>query len=161
MKQAEYPALYKRVYALFENVTPLKTDCGVLCGGACCRGDENTGMLLFPGEQTALRVTENNGQRIAVCAGACERSARPLSCRIFPLFPCVDHNGKVRVRVDPRALGVCPLARQWENVRFDPRFRRRVKKAGKLLLRDPACAAFLREITAELEEISSFNEILK
>ena len=118
-------------------------------------------MLLFPGEQTALRVTENNGQRIAVCAGACERSARPLSCRIFPLFPCVDHNGKVRVRVDPRALGVCPLARQWENVRFDPRFRRRVKKAGKLLLRDPACAAFLREITAELEEISSFNEILK
>ena len=31
-------------------LTPLQSDCGRLCGGACCQGDEQTGMLLFPGE---------------------------------------------------------------------------------------------------------------
>ena len=37
---------------LLENLTPLKTDCGRLCQAACCQGDENTGMLLFPEEET-------------------------------------------------------------------------------------------------------------
>ena len=38
---------------LLENVTPLKTDCGKVCGGRCCRPleAEETGMLLFPGEE--------------------------------------------------------------------------------------------------------------
>ena len=36
---------------LLETLTPLKTDCGRLCQGACCQGDEQTGMLLFPGEE--------------------------------------------------------------------------------------------------------------
>ena len=37
--------------ALLSNLTPLKSDCGRLCGGACCQGDDATGMLLFPGEE--------------------------------------------------------------------------------------------------------------
>jgi len=36
---------------LLETLTPLKTDCGRLCAGACRQGDEKTGMLLFPGEE--------------------------------------------------------------------------------------------------------------
>ena len=28
--------------ALLQNLTPLKTDCGRLCQGACCQGDEQT-----------------------------------------------------------------------------------------------------------------------
>ena len=38
---------------LLECVTPLKTDCGRACGGACCQPDEDGqgGMLLFPGEE--------------------------------------------------------------------------------------------------------------
>ena len=39
-----------RARMLLDALTPLKTDCGRLCGGACCQGDETTGMLLFPGE---------------------------------------------------------------------------------------------------------------
>ena len=39
-----------RAHALLDALTPLKTDCGRLCDGACCQGDETTGMLLFPGE---------------------------------------------------------------------------------------------------------------
>ena len=36
-----------------EEVTPLKSDCGRVCGAACCRPvqGEETGMLLFPGEE--------------------------------------------------------------------------------------------------------------
>ena len=35
-----------------KNVTPLKNDCGRVCGARCCRplDGEETGMLLFPGE---------------------------------------------------------------------------------------------------------------
>ena len=32
---------YSRIYKLFDEVTPLSKDCGVLCDGACCKdGDE-------------------------------------------------------------------------------------------------------------------------
>lgn len=37
--------------AALSDLTPLLTDCGRLCGFACCKGDEQTGMLLFPGEE--------------------------------------------------------------------------------------------------------------
>ena len=40
----------KAARELLKDLTPLKTDCGRLCQGACCQGDEGTGMLLFPGE---------------------------------------------------------------------------------------------------------------
>ncbi len=40
--------------AALSDLTPLLTDCGRLCGVACCKGDEQTGMLLFPGEEALL-----------------------------------------------------------------------------------------------------------
>ena len=64
--------------------TPLSADCGLVCGKACCKGDEETGMLLFPGEETVFPVKEKNGNRLCVCKGKCDRSTRPLSCIIFP-----------------------------------------------------------------------------
>ncbi len=152
MTKQEYAALYRWVYALFSDVTPLPADCGALCGRACCRGDENTGMLLFPGEQTALRVIERESRRFAVCSGACRREERPLSCRIFPFYPAVEADGRITARVDHRGYALCPLVRQAENVRFDPRFLRRVRAAGKLLCRDAACRAFLRELRQEEED---------
>lgn len=36
---------------LLNDITPLKFDCGVLCNKACCKGDKNTGMYLYPGEE--------------------------------------------------------------------------------------------------------------
>jgi hypothetical protein len=151
---------YSELYKLFTDVTPLKQDCGVLCGGACCKGDENTGMRLFPHEETPLRVVETEGARYAVCGGACSREDRPLSCRIFPFFPTVDEKGKVHVVADLRAGSVCPLARHSEEVAFDPCFLRRVKKAGKLLARDAEGLAFLKEITREIEEVSVLTDLL-
>ncbi len=152
---------YDILFGLFRDATPLKADCGAVCGAACCKGDDTVGMLLFPGEPSTLPVAEADGRRFVLCGGHCEREDRPLACSIFPLFPAVDEAGHVRVIADPRAFPVCPLARQAENVRFDPRFVRRVKKAGKLLATDPACFAFLRELTDELDEIVRMNELLK
>lgn len=81
--------IYQKAFRLLRYATPLRTDCGVLCGARCCKGDDETGMLLFPGEPTALRVIETEGRRLAVCGGVCDRNERPLSCRIFPFFPFV------------------------------------------------------------------------
>ncbi len=43
--------------SLLEEVTPLKSDCGRICGAACCASleGEETGMLLFPGEEALYR----------------------------------------------------------------------------------------------------------
>ncbi len=43
----------KRARELLAEVTPLKSDCGRVCGARCCASleGEETGMLLFPGEE--------------------------------------------------------------------------------------------------------------
>ncbi len=144
-----------RARRLLADVTPLQTDCGALCGGACCRGDEGTGMLLFPGEDTPFRVLTAGTRRLAVCPGVCDRSRRPLSCMLFPLFPAADEAGNVRLLSDARGRAVCPLARQADAVRFDRRFLRRVKAVGRFLARDEALLAFLRENAAEIRSVSA------
>lgn len=157
MEEERYIKMYRRLYRLFRNTTPLKVDCGAVCGGECCKGDENTGMLLFPHEQTALRVLPADGRRYAVCGGTCDRGARPLSCRIFPFFPLVAEDGSLEIVPDARGYAVCPLVRQAENVRFSPRFLRHMKKAAKILQKDPACAAFLREVSDEIREAAALQ----
>lgn len=156
-----YREMYKKLYSLFEGVTPVKKDCGVLCGAACCRGDERTGMILFPFEETKLRVFPANGIRYAVCEGKCIRSERPLSCRIFPLFPALDEKGRVSVIADPRGYDICPLSRHSEDVIFDRRFVRNVKKAGKILAKDERCKKLLLEITSQTDELSALLEKLE
>lgn len=148
-------------YTLLQDVTPLRVDCGQVCGGVCCRdtGDDN-GMLLFPGERefltrhfpaSAFHPTANGGW-LLVCDGRCDRRYRPLSCRIFPLFPLLEQEGRVRCVIDPRAWRVCPLARVAEEVCFDKAFVRRVRRVGRLLAADDACRRFLQEQTLQLQE---------
>ena len=86
MNQEYYNRLYAKAKKAIGDHTPLKADCGQLCGGACCKGDEETGMLLFPGEDTVFPVKEKNGNRLCVCEGACDRRTRPLSCILFPFL---------------------------------------------------------------------------
>ena len=152
--------MYERLYHLFEDVTPLKTDCGSLCGAACCKGDDRTGMLLFPHEETALRVIESEGRRYAVCEGRCERKDRPLSCRIFPFFPLINDDGKVSFQIDIRGNAICPLIRNCDSVIFDTRFLRHIAVAGKILSKDAECLEFLQEIISEISEISAINNAL-
>lgn len=145
--------LYKKAKRIIGDKTPLKKDCGLICGGACCKGDSKTGMLLFPGEETALDITEKDGVRLAVCEGKCERYERPLSCMIFPFFPYVTDEGRIKVIPDIRGYNVCPLVRNFSDVKFDRRFLRRVREVGRLLMTDEDCKAFLMEISDETDKI--------
>ncbi len=144
--------------ALLSTLTPLKTDCGRLCAGACCQGDETTGMLLFPGEEALYETCDFaqivpadyalGGQRalLLVCRGRCPREERPLSCRLFPLFLRFGRDGQPRVRMDARARAVCPLTGYGLSA-LDPAFISAVREAYDLLLADEACARFLRELS--------------
>ena len=143
--------IYRKAYALLEHRTPLRVDCGALCSAACCKGDDETGMLLFPGETTPFRVLNRNGRRLAVCSGHCARRNRPLGCRIFPFLPAPDRRGRWKAQIDPRGFGVCPLVRLEQNAAFSHRFLHRVGRVGRLLSGDRRCRAFLSALWKEAE----------
>lgn len=155
----DYKKMYDKIFDIMGELTPLRVDCGKLCSGACCKGDERLGMRLFPFEESTLKITENaeNGVRLAVCSGTCNRSERPLACRIFPFFPTVDDRAKVYVEADPRAKRVCPLIEHMDEIEFDKRFFKALKKVGKILAKDEICLEFLRQST---EEIDTYNALL-
>ena len=140
-------------------LTPLKTDCGRLCGGACCEGDEETGMLLFPGEDALYEICSfgrvipadfalgGEDVKLFVCNGRCERDNRPLACRLFPLFLTFKEDGTTKLRLDRRAKSVCPLT-DYGIKSLDPAFKQGARKAYDLLLEDARCAAYLRDLDA-------------
>ncbi len=145
---------------LLEEVTPLKGDCGRICGAACCNSleGEETGMLLFPGEEVLyqdrpgwrLKKTET-GETLVICPGRCDRRDRPLSCRIFPLLPLLREES-IRVETDLRARAVCPLARRGRGT-MDPAFIGAVKEAGILLAEETAQRAFLNRLEEEQQQL--------
>ena len=118
-------------------------------------------MLLFPGEEEFLPeefvCTETPGGTLVTCPGRCDRSTRPLACRFFPLFPYLGEDGRVRAVYDPRGWRLCPLVRESEHVPLRRDFVRAVRRAGRVLAGDPACAAFLR---AQSEEIDDLGRLL-
>ena len=148
-----------------KNVTPLKRDCGRVCGAACCRPleGEETGMLLFPGEAEAYADREGWEIRhtargdMVVCPGTCDREERPLSCRLFPLLPLIGNDGEIRVVTDLRARAVCPLARQGKSA-LDPAFIEAVREAGELLAQSEEQAMFLDVLEEEQEELKSLRK---
>lgn len=150
-----------------ENVTPLRTDCGRVCGGACCRSlaGEETGMLLFPGEEDdyealpgwTLKATPTG--TLAICPGRCDRARRPLACRLFPLLPLMREDG-IHVAMDARARAVCPLARQGKSA-LDAAFVAAVREAGEMLAADPAQAAMLRQLTEIQDELTALRRRLR
>ena len=153
----------EKAWALTADVTPLKTDCGKVCGARCCRSleGEETGMLLFPGEEEYYRdslgwkLRRTGAGLLAVCPGSCDRTERPLACRIFPLLPVIRENG-VKIAADQRAKAVCPLLRQ--GIRgMDPAFTGAVRGAGRILAEDPEQRAFLEMLTEEQDELKTLR----
>lgn len=150
-------------YSLLRRETPLNYDCGKICNGKCCKGDENTGMIIFPGEEKFLdeniEIKEtDSGMKIAVCNGNCDRNKRPLSCRIYPLFPIIRENEKIKAIVDIRAD--CPLVKG-EYI-FEKAFIKKVKSAGEYLLLNEETKAVYKELSDEIsEQIEFFKKLLK
>lgn len=152
------PESLRAARALLETLTPLKTDCGMTCGGACCHTHpgEQTGMLLFPGEEEAYRgvagftLLPSPQGTILVCSGQCDRRNRPLACRMFPLLMLLRQDG-VKVATDAAALSVCPLARQGKNA-LSQEFVAAVRQAATILAQDSTQAAHLLRLTAMQDE---------
>ena len=147
--------ILSRAYGALGDRTPMAHDCGALCGAACCRPDaDGQGAVhLFPGEARRLqgaawcRVTPSPFAPVMVCEGRCERDARPLGCRIFPLTPVRGRDGRWSVRLDARARAMCPLSRSGLRG-LDPAFVRAVRDALRIVAEDPEGDAFLEKWAA-------------
>lgn len=148
---------------LLDQLTPLKTDCGQLCLGACCQSQqgEETGMLLFAGEDAYYRNVPGYHLRdtamgpMLVCSGTCQRANRPLSCRIFPLLPVV-RGGEIKIAMDARAKAVCPLHRQGVSALHQP-FVEAVRTCGQLLYADEQHRPLLERLTREHDELKALQ----
>lgn len=164
MKERTLSCLDKARQAV-EKITPLTMDCGRVCGGACCRSleGEETGMLLFPGEELyyqglgGYRVKEADQGRLLICSGQCRREERPLSCRVFPLLPLWREDG-VKVAMDARARAVCPLARQGKAA-LQQEFAAAVRRCGEILAEDEVQRRFLIRLTEEQDELRAMRRL--
>ena len=150
---------------ILNQVTPMKRDCGRVCGARCCRsleGDE-TGMLLFPGEAEAYagkpgwKIRKTVQGDLLLCSGTCDREERPLSCRLFPLLPLIGDGREIRVVTDQRARAVCPLAGQGKSA-MDPAFTDAVRRAGEVLAAEDEQAVFLDMLEEEQEELKELRK---
>ena len=169
-----------RAYSVLEDVTPLKYDCGKLCGSLCCKNNgedgETPGMWLLPFERSFLEAiqddmnetdkpysfcTAEDGTETMFCKGACQRAFRPFACRIYPYYAHITRisNGrdKITVKLDPRAKLSCPIAFSDSYLRPSIFFIACVKRAIRILLTDEVIAKDLYETSDFLSEIEEMQ----
>jgi len=153
---------------MLNNSTPLKADCGLICNSKCCKGDDEFGMLLYPGEKEYLADKGSNltinektfyGTSVyfAICKGICSRNLRPLSCRIYPLVPHINIDNKLTIIEDPRAKYICPLLFERDNLKINTFFKRNVHDAFYLMFQDLEIKTFLKIFSKVLDEYARFT----
>jgi len=162
---------YSTVYALIGSKTPIKADCGKLCGGKCCEvTDEITGMYLFPFEERMYKDLPNWAKiydtdfsygnekyvDLFTCNGHCERDKRPLSCRIFPLAPYKKSGGKLEIIMDPRGKGLCPLASVMDISDLDKEFTEAVHRAMLLCIKEENCREFIHALSESFDAAENY-----
>lgn len=159
---------YKAVYKIIGDATPLKVDCGKLCDNACCVvTDEITGMYLFPYENvmykkmplwgkiydTDFTYGDKKETGLFTCTGKCDRDLRPLSCRIFPLIPYAHRGEDLKIVMDIRGRGMCPLADAMHIEDLSEEFTDRVTRAMKLCMCNKEIREFIYALTDSIDEI--------
>ncbi|MHB1126105.1 MAG: DNA-methyltransferase [Bacillota bacterium] len=134
-------SIYETIYRMLDMVTPLITDCGVLCRKACCRSEEaqELGIYLLPGEHTMFSGQEDwlvweeheteayefppswTGAAYFVrCTKSCPRQQRPLQCRTYPLAPHILPNGVLALIKETLPLPYhCPILENSMEIRQD------------------------------------------
>lgn len=160
-----YDILYDNVRKRLSRLTPLPFDCGRLCDGACCTGDSDSGMYLFPFEEnfykekktftvcdSELVYSDGSFVKFITCPGSCNRTLRPISCRIFPLFPYYNNTSGLKVIIDPRAKNLCPITYPEAQGYIQKRFFHEVEIFGKYLLKTPRGADFLETVSQILDD---------
>lgn len=148
---------WKKVYNLLNEVTPIKANCGELCGAICCtEWDNGVGMYLLPGEEVMFSGEEEwadweehdtqdyefcpswTGKvKFLRCKGYCQREKRPLACRSFPLMPYLTKDGTFELRFDNELGKICPLVQTGEINLLDQKFISTVKQVYLILMADP------------------------
>lgn len=131
---------WDQLYGKLDKITPLAADCGKLCQKRCCSlREEGKGVYLFPGEEQlfpggegwyeiveygpgAGHFTGDSGLMLN-CSGICPRERRPLACRLLPLAPYMDSEGRLKMILDSDALFICPLVRAGDIELLEPSFR--------------------------------------
>ncbi len=163
-----YIDFYRQIYKIIGNSTPIGVDCGKLCNDACCKGDDETGMYLFPGEECIYKgengwfqiceseftysdAGKEKSVELFVCKKACQREKRPLSCRIFPLLPYINMYGELEVIMDPRGRGICPLVIM-DLTHLDDEFVKRVKRVGQIMMKSPQMREYLWALSRLVDE---------
>ena len=166
--KVDVKAFYEKIYSILGDVTPLCIDCGKLCNGACCEvTDEITGMYLFPYEDVMytdmhawgklydIDFTYDGGKSVDLftCTGQCDREKRPLSCRIFPLTQYAHREEKLKIVMDIRGKGMCPLATAMKISDLSPEFVEKVTEAMELCMHVKETREFIYALTEELDKI--------
>ncbi len=159
-------------YSLLDEITPLKYDCGNLCGGLCCENNgkdgETLGMWLLPFEREILEKTQeytfgtaDDNLETVFCNGKCQRSMRPFACRIYPFYANISkkigERSKISIKIDPRAKLSCPIAMKDSFLRPSIQFMSCAKAAVRTLMMDDAIAKDLTEISDFLSEIEEMQ----
>ncbi len=163
-----------KAYSVLDDLTPLKYDCGELCGKLCCSNnsdEEQLGMWLLPGEAELLKnqrnfkftVARDNTESV-ICNGKCNRNLRPFSCRIYPYYASLDATpcGKIyiRINIDPRAKISCPIAQRKNHIRPKIAFLSGAKKAIRILLTDKDIRDDIIKTSDFLKSIEEMREKL-
>ena len=163
--------IYKIAYRILGDKTPLAgKDCGKLCGGACCEGDDETGMYLYPFEDvmfskkdswyriiTSDFTYDNEKVDILTCPGMCNRNERPLACRIFPLAPFrKGKKDKLSIIIDPRSFSLCPLSQREYVKMMDSNFYHRVECVFRFLNQFDPIARFIEEMSFQMDDYRRF-----
>jgi len=159
---------YRTLYKIIGDATPLRVDCGKLCDNACCAvTDEITGMYLFPHESvmyenmpawgevydTDFTYGEGKKARLFTCTGTCDRAMRPLSCRIFPLIPYAHKGEELKIIMDKRGRGMCPLIDAIKIEELSDEFVKKVTGAMKLCMCNRETREFIYALTQSIDEI--------
>lgn len=165
---------YGKIYNMLDEVTPLSKDCGVLCDKACCKEeDEPAGMFVFPFEEELLEkvdfgyLEESNCQygedktaKIFYCTKPCNRSERPLSCRIFPLTP-YRKNGRIKLIMNPAAKKMCPLARSLQPSQLEEDFEENVMRAMNRIQKLKDGDDYIDMLTEIADQFEEMNKSFK
>ena len=141
--------IYLQLYKLFDDVTPVPVDCGQLCDKACCKGDDS-GMFLFPGEKEVFNLLNPDWVRIEKTDFTYDYNGKTYTT---PIAMCQGH---MDIIVDPRAKGVCPMAKGFYLEDFDAVFIKNIKKAFSLLMKNKQFKAFMVEYSKYLDEFKRF-----
>ncbi len=168
------------LYRSLDRVTPLPGDCGQLCGQACCRGREDLGIYLFPGEEAMFTRTEDwlewrfpkakhHGfppgwkSRVTMvrCLDLCPRNQRPLQCRFYPLAPHLLRQRELLLILDPVEVPYrCPLIE--EEMVLQEEFVEKVWQAWQIMLQDDEVRALVEwESTCRERELAAVPPVVR